>query len=100
MDLILCWTGGEFTPVNEKGSSGIYLKFDEVKNEWVYSFSDDSSLIAQKTSLRRAREIAKSGAIEPKTGKRVGMDAGFREEVDHYEGIPDSLKVPERDYNK
>jgi hypothetical protein len=100
MELILSWTGSEFNPVNQKGNDGIYLEYIEDKNEWLFSFSENVPLLSQKTALRRAREIAKAGAIDPKSGKRVGMNAGFREAKDHYEGIPDKLKKPEREYNK
>lgn len=99
MPFILSWDGSKFTEVSEK-THGIFLELNEDENVWEFSYSAGEGLIARRTSLRRANEIAKVGFLKT-DGKRVGVNLKVREAADPSSDLPDDLRKAQREwYNK
>jgi len=99
--LLLIWDqdSQQFNPISEK-SSGIYLEYQGTKGIWLFSYSEDSSLIARRTALRRANEIAKVGIEHPVSHKRIGVGFRCEEDKDPYHNLPSKVTRAEHDYNK
>jgi hypothetical protein len=98
--LILSWDGNGFNPLSGERTKGIYLELQEGLEQWLFSYSDDQSLISRRTALRRANEIAKVGFVHPVSGARVGIGLKCSEEKDPYHNLPDKVTRAEHDYNK
>ncbi len=103
MDFILIWEASNqsFQPIAEIGTKGIYLELIKDEKAWLFKYSDkDVSFIQRRTALRRAREIAKVGIVNPATGARVGVGFECKEEVDPYQHLPAKVTRAENEYNK
>ncbi|GAB4327306.1 MAG: hypothetical protein Kow0069_34130 [Promethearchaeota archaeon] len=94
--VLLQWDGSGFSEVDSK-TSGIFLELDYDANEWVFSYTPGESLIARRTSLRRANEIAKVGYLR-KDGSRVGRELSVREKTPSSTDLPEDLRRAQREW--
>ena len=101
-EFILQWEASNqsFHPVAEIGQKGIFLEMLKEKKAWLFKYSEGLSFIQRRTALRRAREIAKVGIVNPATGVRVGVNFECKEEVDPYRDLPAKVTRAEHEYNK
>ncbi len=99
--LLLRWnaTDQSYNPIAER-TSGIYLELDDKNHHWLFEYSEDVTLIARRTALRRANEIAKVGVVHPVLKKRVGVGYACVESKDPYHNLPDKVTRSEHEYNK
>ena len=102
-EFILQWEASNqsFSPVAEVGEKGIYLELLKDEKVWFFKYSNkDISFIQRRTALRRAREIAKVGIVNPANGARIGVGFECKEEIDPYKDLPAKVTRAEHEYNK
>ena len=92
--LILWWNGEAFEPTDAKNSKGIFLERNDENKLWLFSYSDGTGLIARRTAMRRANEVAKVGYVHPISKQRTGIEYILKEMTE--EDLPDSLKRAQR----
>ena len=97
--LILWWNSdnGSFDPTDAK-TSGIFLERDDANKNWIFTYTEGTGLIARRTALRRANEIAKVGYVHPISKIRTGIEYQLKEVEDPYANLPDSIKKAQREW--
>jgi len=99
---ILQWEASNqsYHPVAEIGPKGIFLELHDNEKFWLFKYSENMGFIQRRTALRRAREIAKVGIVNPATGARIGVGFECKEEIDPYHDLPAKVTRAEHEYNK
>lgn len=100
---LLQWDTSEqiFNPISTLSPRGIFLELNINEKSWLFKYSNEGiGFIQRRTALRRAREIAKVGIINPITGARVGVGFECKEEKDPYQNLPSKVTRGEHVYNK
>ena len=95
--LILWWNGDAFEPTDAK-ADGVFLERDDENKAWIFTYSEGTGLIARRTALRRANEIAKVGYVHPISKIRTGIEYELKEIEDPYANLPDSIKKAQREW--
>jgi hypothetical protein len=95
--IILRWNhdDGEFEKISAKEGDGVFMELKPEENIWFYSYQN-ATLIARRTSERKANGISKTGWVDPTTGIRHGVEFKLVQEKSRYEDLSDDLKKKQR----